>query len=90
MDDDKLAKDIDRASQADGLKNSPIMAEAFDRLEAAYIKAWRESNVRDSLAREKLFVAINLVGKVKDHLQSVIDNGKLSQAELTRLIKNRK
>ena len=35
--------------------------------------------------REKLFLAINIVGKVRDHLTSVIANGKLAQAELKEL-----
>jgi len=35
--------------------------------------------------REKLFLAINIVGKVRDHLNAVIANGKLAQAELKEL-----
>jgi hypothetical protein len=35
--------------------------------------------------REKLFLAINIVGKVRDHLASIVANGKLAQAELKKL-----
>jgi hypothetical protein len=32
-----------------------------------------------------LFLAINIVGKLRDHLASVVANGKLAQAELKEL-----
>jgi hypothetical protein len=35
--------------------------------------------------REKLFLAINIVGKVRDHLTAVLSNGKLAAAELKAL-----
>jgi hypothetical protein len=33
----------------------------------------------------KLFLAINIVGKVRDHLSKIISNGKLAAAELKAL-----
>jgi hypothetical protein len=35
--------------------------------------------------REKLFLAINVVGKVRDSLNAIVANGKLAQAELKSL-----
>ena len=32
-----------------------------------------------------LFLAINIVGKVRDHLTAIVTNGKLAQAELKEL-----
>ena len=49
------------------------------------VSAWRATGIDDTAGREKLFLAINVVGKVLDHLASTIANGKLAQAELNEL-----
>jgi hypothetical protein len=62
-----------------------LLSEAFDGLETNYIAAWRGTVIDDVAGREKLFLAINIVGKLRDHLASVVANGKLAQAELKEL-----
>lgn len=89
MDEHKAARDTARALQAEGLMNSDLLKEAFSTLEQSYIKAWRESGVADEAGREKLFLAINIVGKVKDHLQKVLNDGKLAAHHLKELAKQR-
>lgn len=74
-----------RGVRAQELLDSELLAEAFTTLEANYISAWRGTAIDDVAAREKLFLAINIVGKVRDHLASVVANGKLAQAELKEL-----
>jgi hypothetical protein len=59
--------------------------DAFRLLEDSYTLAWRATRIEDVAAREKLFLAINVVGKVRDHLSQIIINGKLAQAELKEL-----
>jgi DNA integrity scanning protein DisA with diadenylate cyclase activity len=54
-------------------------------LEENYVAAWRATVIDDVSAREKLFLAINIVGKVRDHLVTVVADGKLAQAELQEL-----
>jgi hypothetical protein len=61
------------------------LTEAFTGLEAAYTAAWRASTIDDVAAREKLFLAINIVGKVRDHLTRIVMDGKLAAAELKAL-----
>ena len=46
---------------------------------------WRVTNFRDIDARERLWQAVNVVGKVRDHLTSMVTNGKLAQKELDQL-----
>ena len=87
-DEHKLIRDNSRALQAEGLLNSDLLKEAFAKLEEEYIAAWRSTKHDDQLGREKLFLAVNVIGKVKDHLQSVASNGKLAQAELNQLAAN--
>lgn len=87
MSEEKLHKDAARAAQAQHLLNDDILTEAFSTLEAAYIERWRETHIDDDKGREKLFVAVNVIGKVKDHLTSVVSNGALARAELDNLAK---
>lgn len=74
-----------KAVRAQNLLDNELLAEAFKGLEEAYSTAWRSTTIEDVSAREKLFLAINIVGKVRDHLTSVVNNGKLAAAELKEL-----
>lgn len=73
---------VGRANRAMALLNDELLTEAFAELEQAYTLAWRSTLIDDVGAREKLFLAINVLGKVRDHLTSVVNNGKLAAREL--------
>lgn len=73
------------AAQADRLLKDDLLTGAFKGLEDSYLKAWRNTSIDDVAAREKLFIAINVVGKVRDHLTNLVTNGKLAKAELDEL-----
>jgi len=85
IDENKLTKDTARAVQAESLANSELLNEAFAGLESAYIEAWRLTKIEDVNGREKLFLAINVVGKVKQHLHTILNDGKLAAAQLREL-----
>jgi hypothetical protein len=74
-----------QGARAEELLENELLAAAFTVLEGSYISAWRATGVDDVTGREKLFLAINIVGKVRDHLASVVANGKLAEAELREL-----
>lgn len=80
-----LTRATERAAQAQRLLDDVMLKDAFKGLEEAYTAAWRATTIDDVSGREKLFLAINVVGKVRDHLQSIVNNGKLAQAELKEL-----
>lgn len=84
-DDIALHKATAKAARAQELLSDETLAEAFSGLESAYIQAWRSTTIEDVTSREKLFLAINVVGKVRDHLTAIVSNGKLAQAELNHL-----
>jgi hypothetical protein len=84
-DEIKLHQDAARASRAKLLLENELLIESFKALEAAYTEAWRNTTIDDVTGREKLFLAINVVGKVRDHLNSVITNGVLAQKELDQI-----
>jgi hypothetical protein len=84
MSDDKLQTAIGRGARAQELLRSELLQEVFAKLDAEYIAAWRPA--RDTDARERLWQATQIVGKVKDHLAIIANDGKLAQRELDELV----
>jgi hypothetical protein len=84
-DENKLDHAVAKAARAQDLLDNELLAEAFRGLEDSYTAAWRATVIDDVAAREKLFLAINIVGKLRDHLTAIVNNGKLAQAELREL-----
>jgi hypothetical protein len=86
----KLNADLARQARALALLQDEILQEAFARLEERYIEEWRVSQFRDTDARERLWQAVNILRKVKDHLAKVVADGKLAQREIDQLAEKRK
>jgi hypothetical protein len=84
-DEDKLRAATARASRAQALVNDDLLTEAFDTLEREYTKAWRETAVRDNDARERLWQAVNVASKVREHLRRLVSDGTLAQREIDML-----
>jgi hypothetical protein len=84
-DENRLDAAAAKALRTQNLLDDELLTEAFAALEASYASAWRSTAIDDVSGREKLFLAINIVGKVRDHLNAVVANGKLAQAELKEL-----
>jgi hypothetical protein len=84
-DENRLDRAAAKALHARKLLDNELLIEAFAGLEDSYTAAWRATTIDDVTAREKLFLAINIVGKVRDHLTAIVANGKLAQAELKEL-----
>jgi hypothetical protein len=87
--EDKLLESRTRAAHAKALLDDELLAGGFAALEARYIEAWRLTAPHDERAREKLYIAVNVIGKLKEHLGSIIANGKIADAELETLIQDK-
>ena len=62
---------------------SKIFIEAIDSLKKLYSEALLEkTGAKESDTREKLWIAYNVVGKVEQHLKTVIETGTLAQKQL--------
>lgn len=85
-DEVKLRQDTDKAARAESLLRNELLTEAYERIEADLIKAWIASEPRDFDGRERCFLAVHANRKHKDYLESVVNNGKLAQAELKQLV----
>jgi hypothetical protein len=86
----KLNADLARRARAEALLGNELLQEAFARLEDRYIDEWRVSQFRDTDARERLWQAVNILRKVKDHLAKIVGDGKLAQREVDQLAEKRK
>ena len=84
-DESQLDIAVGRAQRAQDLINNELLQEAFKTLEDAYLQAWRVTKIEDVAGREKLFLAVNIVAKVKDHLNATVTNGKLAMAEIKNI-----
>ena len=81
----RFRHDISRAEQARALLDNALLAEVFATLERSYVEAWRSTLVDDAPAREKLFLAVNIIGKVRDQLARLVADGALADLELKQL-----
>jgi hypothetical protein len=77
-----LNKAAERGAQARRLLEDDLLREAFDTLDRDYTRAWRATTARDTDARERLWQAVQVVAKVRDHLTHVVNGGKLAQREM--------
>jgi hypothetical protein len=85
MTDDKLDAAVARGARAKELLESELLKAVFAQIEADYIEGWRRTSARDTDARERLWLAVQVLGLVKDHLVIVANDGKLAQAELDKI-----
>ena len=85
-DEDDLSRIAAKGLRAQQLLENELLQGAFRSLEESYSAAWRNTTIEEIGAREKLFLAINIVGKVRDNLTTVLTNGKLAASDLKRLV----
>ena len=92
MADDEFAlrRAMERAAIAQTLLENDIVKEAFDGLEASYLNAWKAAQSRDTEGREKLWMAVSIISKVKSHLQMTVASGQLSSKQIERDFRNPK
>jgi hypothetical protein len=86
MSEDKLQASISRAARAEALLKNELLQEAFTQLEDDYTAAWKTWPAADTAGRERLWQAVNVLGKVKDHLTRVVADGRLAQRQLSDLV----
>src|ERR1700750_1486340 len=86
MSDDRLRDGISSAQGARELLQHEMLKEAFDSLQTDYMNLWKHTKPSEVEGREKIFIAWHVVGKVQEHLQRILENGKLAQIELDEMI----
>ncbi len=84
MSEDKLREDIQRGERAKAIIDDGLLTEAFATLRKQYSETLFMTTPLDSATREKLYIAFNVIGKVEEHLNTVLTDGKLARAQIDR------
>ena len=71
-----------RADDARLLLENPLFIEAFQVLRLTFTKKLMDSPARDSEGREKLYVMNQLLGSVKHHFESIVNNGVVAKRKI--------
>lgn len=87
--DDKLAEEIRNANYAEQLKNNPFLDKILRDMEDEFIRGWRDSPPRDTLGREKIWQAYQIVGKVRTAIIDAIGSGRLAAEDAKNVTKFR-
>lgn len=84
MTDDKAELEIKRGHDATQLLAHPLLVDAFGAIESEILDKWQNSPARDAEGREKLWTMLHLLRRVKVHLESHVETGKVAQATLAQ------
>jgi hypothetical protein len=80
-----LDQQILRGKQASILLEEPLLKEAFEYLSESYRSEIFKTSYSDHEQRQVLWMAFNMLDKIKGHLVSVMETGKLAAHELENL-----
>ena len=84
---DNKENQVRQGKRAEQLLNDPLVHTAFEDLLEIYKQEIFNTSFTENDKRTYLWVAYNLVDKIRGHLHSIISSGKLTQQELDQLNK---
>lgn len=79
-----MTDEIRRGEDAKRLLAEPLLVEAFDAIHAAMLANLMQTNVNDTEAQRGWVVSLQILAKVKRHLEQVIVSGELAKEELAQ------
>ena len=79
MTNDKRIYDGNRARE---ILENPLFDQVFSDIEAEVIEQWKSSPARDEAGREKLWIYLSMLKKVRQTIQTALESGKLAQLEI--------
>jgi hypothetical protein len=80
--DPQLLREVSRARQAQEVMDNPLFQEAFNSLQEQLRREWESSPARDTEGRERIWLAVNLLGKVRQHLEQTMQTGSMARMQL--------
>tara|TARA_R110001599_G_scaffold72088_1_gene200458 strand:- start:166 stop:459 length:294 start_codon:yes stop_codon:yes gene_type:complete len=78
----QLQQELNQANKAKQLFENPLLKESFDKLKKLYTESLFNTGATETEAREKLWLAYNVVSKVEQNLFEILDTGKLASKQL--------
>ena len=85
---DKKENQIREGKRAQVLLDDPLLKQGFKDLLETYRDEIFNTNFADDDKRRSLWMAYNMLDKIKGHLQSIMESGKLAQQDLELLNKS--
>ncbi len=79
---DQIGREIEREQRAKEVAENPLFREAFDSLRDQLRAEWENSPARDTEGRERIWLAVNMLGKVEQHLMKTMQTGKMARMQL--------
>lgn len=70
------------ANRAKEVLENEAFQQVFADIENEVIEQWKTSPARDEAGREKLWIYLSMLNKVKKHLESSLESGKLAQLDI--------
>jgi hypothetical protein len=80
-----LEQESRRGEQARRLLEDPLLQEAFATVENALREAWIATQDDATAERERLWLMVKLMGRVRIHLVDVLQTGRLADDQLAGL-----
>lgn len=77
-----LIRDQRRGMEAQRLLAEPLLAEAFEIIEANYRDGWLATKDGQTAERERIWLALTLLTKVRAHLEGIVQGGRVAAHEL--------
>jgi hypothetical protein len=71
-----------RGEQARRLLEDPLLQEAFDTVGGTLRDAWVATTEDATPERERLWLMLKLLDRIRSHLAQVLETGKLADAQL--------
>jgi hypothetical protein len=78
-----LEQESRRGEQAKRLLEDPLLREAFATVDTALRDAWSATADDATDRRERLWLMLKLLDRVRTHLSQVLETGKLADRQLT-------
>ena len=79
----KRAEELSRATQAKQILQNKLFQESIEELKKIYSNAlFEQTGAKDGEAREKLWLAYQVLGKVEQHFKEILETGKLAEKQL--------
>lgn len=79
---DKLEDELRNGEQAAQLLRHPLFVSAFETLEQEIVDQWKQSNTVNPDAREKLHTMLYLTSRIRQHIVTHVETGKLAERTL--------
>ena len=74
-------EEIARADQAKQILEHPLYVEALSTVKEALVQYLLDTKVAEEVERDRLYITIKALDLVHQHIQSVLETGKLAERE---------